>query len=62
MNTQDIIKRQLTLREYRGYIKGRILELQYGINKNMTPIQIEESLNTIQELKKILKSIEWIGV
>lgn len=58
MNTQDIIKRQLTLREYRGYIKGRILELQYGINKNMTPIQIEESLNTIQELEKILKSIE----
>ena len=58
MNTQDIIKRQLTLREYRGYIKGRILELQYGINKNMTPIQIEGSLNTIQELEKILKSIE----
>ena len=58
MNTQDIIKRQLTLREYRGYIKGKILELQYGINKNMTPIQIEESLNTIQELEKILKSIE----
>lgn len=58
MNTQSIIKRQLTLREYRGYIKGRILELQYGINKNMTPIQIEESLNTIQELEKILKSIE----
>lgn len=58
MNTQSIIKRQLTLREYRGYIKGRILELQYGINKNMTPIQIEGSLNTIQELEKILKSIE----
>lgn len=58
MNTQDIIKRQLTLREYRGYIKGKILELQYGINKNMTPIQIEGSLNTIQELEKILKSIE----
>ncbi|MCW5932007.1 MAG: hypothetical protein KIS69_10180 [Bacteroidetes bacterium] len=58
MNTQSIIKRQLTLREYRGYIKGKILELQYGINKNMTPIQIEESLNTIQELEKILKSIE----
>lgn len=58
MNAQSIIKRQLTLREYRGYIKGRILELQYGINKNMTPIQIEGSLNTIQELEKILKSIE----
>ena len=58
MNTQSIIKRQLTLREYRGYIKGKILELQYGINKNMTPIQIEGSLNTIQELEKILKSIE----
>lgn len=54
MNTKEIIKKQLTMREYRGYLKGTILELQLNIGPHLTATEIENQLNIIKSYEREL--------
>ncbi len=60
MQLQDslvLIRKQLTLREYRGYLKGRILECRFQVSVDMSPLEITDILSLSQELETELMKL-----
>lgn len=60
MNTIEIIEKQLTEREYYGYLKGKILELRFSLTADMSPIDQSKVLQLSAAYEKKLQRIETI--
>lgn len=55
MNILEQIKKQLTDKEYRGYLKGNILAIRMNLTSNLSPTELLDALSQSEHYEKELQ-------
>jgi hypothetical protein len=58
MNVLPLIRKQLTAKEYEGYLLGRILEIRFTMNTNMPAEIIYSSMQLAKEFEEELNDLK----
>lgn len=57
MNQLIVLEKMLTMREFEGYIKGKIIEIRLSLTSDMPVDKTMEALELTEQYERILKRL-----